>query len=158
MKSAFGMQLAALVAAVMVHFSVAAQPADQPKPQTPTVLKGGKVIDTAAARQMTTAKDVAFFDMRSPVNYGKGHLPGAKSLPYREVSDFKADFDATKDQFDLKALPADKNAKLVFYSDGPTGWKSYKAAVLAIKAGYTNVHYYRNGTDDWTKAGNQFVK
>lgn len=38
-------------------------------------------------------------------------LPGAKSLPYRENSAFKADFDASTDQLDLKILPADKAAR-----------------------------------------------
>ena len=135
-----------------------AQQSAAPKPQTPTTLKDGKVIDTAAAKQLSGTAGVLFFDFRSPVNFGKGHLPGAKSLPYRENSEFSADFDAGKDQFDLKVLPADKAARLVFYSDGPTGWKSYKASVLAIKAGYTNVHYYRSGTDDWVKAGNTLAK
>lgn len=159
MKNYWFFRAIAVVAAVLsMQISVSAQQTDQPKPQTPTVLKGGKVIDTALAKQMAAAKGVFVFDMRSPVNYGKGRLPGAKSLPYREASEFKAEFDATKDQFDLKALPADKAATIMFYSDGPTGWKSYKAATLAIKAGYTNVHYYRNGTDDWVKAGNAFEK
>lgn len=131
----------------------AAAQTDAPKPSTPSTVKGAQVIDTKAAKQLLDSKGAQFFDMRSPVNFGKGHLPGAKSLPYRENSEFKADFDATKDQFDLKALPPDRAARIVFYSDGPTGWKSYKAAVLAVKAGYTNVHYYRLGSDDWIKAG-----
>ena len=135
-----------------------AQSADQQKPQTPSTLPGGKVVNTQAVKQLIEAKGVALFDMRSPVNYGKGYLPDAKSLPYRENSEYKADFDAAKDQFDLKALPADRAAKIVFYSDGPSGWKSYKAAVLAIKAGYSNVHCYRGGTDDWAKAGNALQK
>ena len=147
-----------LAFASLLPFREAYAQTDVPKPPTPGMLKGGQVIDTKIAKQLVDAKGVLFFDMRSPVNFGKGHLPGAKSLPYRENSDFKADFDPAKDQFDLKALPADKGAKLVFYSDGPTGWKSYKASVLAIKAGYTNVHYYRAGTDDWVKAGLPLAK
>lgn len=158
MKCRLVRAVAAFVTALLMPFAAVAQQTDQPKPQTPTVLKGGKVIDTVTAKQMAATKGVFLFDMRSAVNYGKGRLPGAKSLPYRENSEFKAEFDATKDQFDLKALPAEKSATILFYSDGPTGWKSYKAAVLAIKAGYTNVHYYRNGTDDWVKAGNAFEK
>lgn len=140
------------VFATLFSVQAAAQTA-APKPETPTAIKGGQVIDTKTARQLLDGKNASFYDMRSPVNFGKGRLPGAKSLPYREASDFNANFDASKDQFDLKVLPADKAARLVFYSDGPTGWKSYKAAVLAIRAGYTNVSYYRSGSDDWFKAG-----
>jgi len=58
-------------------------------------------------------------------------------------------FDASQDQFDLSKLPADKNAKIVIYSDGPTGWKSYKAAVMSVNAGYKNVMYFRGGYADW---------
>jgi rhodanese-related sulfurtransferase len=87
--------------------------------------------------------------MRSAINFGKGHLPGATALPYKENSDYKAKFDSSKDVFDLGKLPADKNTAIVFYSDGPTGWKSYKAAVLAKKAGYKKVMWLREGTKGW---------
>lgn len=144
--------------AAVLTLSVSAQQAVAPKPQTPTALKGGQIVDAKAVKQLADAKGAALFDLRSPVNYGKGHIAGAKSLPYREVSEFKEDFDATKDQFDLKALPSNKAANIVFYSDGPSGWKSYKAAVLAIQAGYTNVQYFRGGTAEWVKAGYAFSK
>lgn len=144
--------------ATVLALGAQAQQPDQAKPQTPATLKGGQVVDAKAVKQLVDTKGASFFDMRSAVNYGKGHLAGSKALPYREASEYKEDFDAAKDQFDLKALPADKAAKIVFYSDGPTGWKSYKAAVLAIKGGYTNVHYFRGGTTDWLKAGYPLAK
>ena len=46
-----------------------------------------------------------------------------------------------------------KTASIVIYSDGPTGWKSYKGAVLAIKGGYKNVMYLRGGWAEWTAKG-----
>jgi len=72
---------------------------------------------------------------------------------YKEKSEKVENFDGSIDSFDFAKLPADKNAKLVFYSDGPTGWKSYKAAVLALKQGYPNVMYMRGGFADWTAKG-----
>lgn len=123
--------------------------AEKEKPQTPVVLKGGKLIDVAGAKALADGKSALFFDMRSAVNFGKGHIPGATPLPYKEKSDFSADFDASMDTFDLAKLPADKKTKMVFYSDGPTGWKSYKAAVLTIKAGYKNVMWFREGFASW---------
>lgn len=125
--------------------------ANAPKPETPTTLSGGRIVDAAGAKKLLDSNG-AFFDMRSAVNFGKGHIPGAKSVPYKERSEYNANFDASQDQFDIAALPADKKASVVFYSDGPTGWKSYKAAVLAIKAGYANVAYFRGGFDEWSKA------
>lgn len=119
------------------------------KPQTPVKLAGVKVVTADEAKQLLDGKKAVFFDTRSPVNFGKGHVPGANAIPYGEKSEFVADFDASKDKFDLAQLPADKNAAVVFYSDGPTGWKSYKAAVLAVKGGYKSVHYFRGGFAEW---------
>lgn len=123
------------------------------KPETPKELKGGKVISADEAKALLGKKESKFFDMRSPINYGKGHIPTAVSLPYKEKSGHKQDFNASQDEFDLSKLPPNKNAKIVFYSDGPTGWKSYKAAVIAIKAGYNNIMWFRSGSDGWEAKG-----
>jgi 3-mercaptopyruvate sulfurtransferase SseA len=123
--------------------------AQDKKPQTPATIAGGKVITADEAKKLLDGRKAAFFDTRSAVNFGKGHVPGAKAIPYGEKSEFAENFDAAVDRFDVSKLPADRNGALVFYSDGPTGWKSYKAAVLAIRAGYKSVHYLRGGWAEW---------
>jgi len=115
---------------------------------TPEVLENGRVITTEEAKDLLG--NAQFFDMRKPLNFGKGHVEGASPLPYDQKSAKAVEFDASVDRFDLSQLPTDKDQALVFYSDGPTGWKSYKAAVLAIRAGYTNVMWMRNGFAGWT--------
>ena len=120
---------------------------------TPTTLAGGKVITSEEARKLIDQKGILVIDTRSPVNFGKSHVPSAVSIAYKENSDKTANFDGTVDQFDLSKLPADKTASIVIYSDGPTGWKSYKGAVLAIKGGYKNVMYLRGGWAEWTAKG-----
>lgn len=120
-------------------------------PETPMTLEGGKVISADQAKSM--AGKAKFFDMRKAVSYGKGHLPGAQPLPYDQKSDKSPKFDATMDKFDISQLPADKSAAVVFYSDGPTGWKSYKAAVIAIRNGYTNAMWFRGGAAEWEAKG-----
>jgi rhodanese-related sulfurtransferase len=137
---------------LLAALSFGALAEEKPKPQTPATLAGGKVIAPAEAKTLLDGKQTLFFDMRSAVNFGKGHIPGAKALPYKENSEFVANFDESVDQFDLTQLPADKNAGMVFYSDGPTGWKSYKAAVKAIKAGYKKVMWFREGFASWQAA------
>lgn len=119
-------------------------------PPTPTSLKGGKVISVDDAAALSKSKGAVFVDTRSTLNYGKGHVPGAIGAAYKEKSEKVENFDSSIDQFDFAKIPTDKAAKIVFYSDGPTGWKSYKAAVMAIKQGYTNVMYLRGGFNDWT--------
>lgn len=119
------------------------------KPETPTTLAGGKVISVEEGKKLLDAKTAVFIDTRSVVNFGKGRVPGAVTAAYKEKSEPVADFDVSADSFELDKLPKDKNAAVVFYSDGPTGWKSYKAAVLSVKAGHKQVLYMRGGLADW---------
>lgn len=142
-----------IVASVFLNCAAAFAGDDPP---TPTVLEGGKVISVAEAKALVGKAN--FFDMRKAVSFGKGHVPGAVALPYGQKSDKAVNFDASADKFDMSQLPADKSAPLVFYSDGPTGWKSYKAAVVAIRNGYTNVMWMREGSAGWEAAGYEFAQ
>lgn len=119
-------------------------------PETPKQLKGAKVISVEEASKLAQGKGVTFVDTRSVINFGKGHVPGAVTAAYKEKSEKVENFDVSVDSFDFDKIPADKAAKVVFYSDGPTGWKSYKASVLAVQKGYSNVMYMRGGFSDWT--------
>jgi rhodanese-related sulfurtransferase len=142
----------ALMLTIGLTTGAAAMAADEPPP-TPTSLEGGKVITAEEGKKLADAKNVVFIDTRNVLNYGKGHVPTAVAAAYKEKSEKVASFDASQDQFDLGKLPTDKSAQVVFYSDGPTGWKSYKAAVLAIKSGYKNVMYMRGGFAEWVARG-----
>lgn len=133
--------------------SIAPAIAADERPDTPTTLKGGKAISIDEAKGLLDKKGAAFFDTRAVINFGKGHVPGATMVAYKEKSDFKPDFDVSQDSFELAKLPADKNVKIVIYSDGPKGWKSYKASVLAINAGHKNVMWMRDGFTGWTAKG-----
>lgn len=119
--------------------------------ETPTSLPGGKVVSANEAK--TLVGKARFFDMRKAINFGKGHVKGAAALPYDEKSEKSPSFDASKDGFDKSKLPSDKSTPLVFYSDGPDGWKSYKAAVLAVRAGHKNVMWMRGGITEWSAKG-----
>ena len=69
-----------------------------------------------------------------------GVLPGAVLLS--DYHDYK-----------LGELPADKNAKLVFYCGGTACTAAPKAAALAVKAGYEDVNVMREGIRGWVQAG-----
>jgi len=144
MKSILGGVLATLSFAL-------ATPALADDPPTPTSAKGVEVVSVEQAKALVGK--AKFFDMRAVLNYGKGHVKDAVPLPYDQKSERSESFDASKDKFDMAKLPKDKSTTIVFYSDGPTGWKSYKAAVLASRAGYTNVKWMREGTTGWTAKG-----
>ena len=119
---------------------------------TPALLPGAKLI-TAEEAVKAIGSGAILIDARVASEYAEGHIKGAINVPYRERSAKAADFDASKDQFDLGKLPGNKEAFVVIYCNGPECWKSYKAAVLAIKGGYSNVNWYRVGFPDWKSRG-----
>jgi rhodanese-related sulfurtransferase len=119
---------------------------------TPAVLSGAKLITAEEAVKAIGGGAVAI-DTRVASEYAEGHVKGALSVPYREKSEKSAEFDASKDQFDLSKLPVNKEAAIVLYCNGPECWKSYKAATVAIKGGYSNIHWYRLGFPDWKAKG-----
>jgi rhodanese-related sulfurtransferase len=118
---------------------------------TPTVAKGVQVISVEQARSLVGR--APFFDARRPLNFGKGHIKGAVALPYAQKSDRNERFDAAKDKLDMARLPEDKSSPIVFYSEGPSGWKAYKSAVLAARAGYSDVRWLRDGIAGWVAKG-----
>lgn len=73
--------------------------------------------------------------------YEEAHLPGALNLPHDEV-----------DTLAPTLLP-DKGAEVIVYcANGPCANSGIAAARLA-ELGYTNVHEYGPGKQDWIEAG-----
>ncbi|HMN94645.1 MAG TPA: rhodanese-like domain-containing protein [Hydrogenophaga sp.] len=120
--------------------------------ETPPTLAGAKVIQAEEAKKLLDG-GVPFYDTRVAAEYAEKTIKGAHSLVYRERSAKSADFDASQDQFDLTKLPANKAAPVVFFCNAGTCWRSYKAAAVAVKAGHTQVHWFRGGMPEWTAKG-----
>lgn len=118
----------------------------------PPALPGTKLVAADEVMKLL-AQGTPAVDVRVASEYADGHIKGAISVPYREKSAKAINFDATEDSFNLGKLPADKAAAMVMYCNGPDCWKSFKAATAAIKAGYTNVYWYRAGFPDWKAKG-----
>ncbi len=116
--------------------------------ETPAILEGVIIVDADRAQQMMRA-GTQVFDVRVAAEYAEAHIKGAQSLPYREKSAKATNFDKTQDNFDLKKLPANKNAPLIFYCNAGDCWKSYKASKVAVEAGYKHVHWFRGGLPEW---------
>ncbi|UCH81223.1 MAG: hypothetical protein JSW20_01080 [Nitrospiraceae bacterium] len=117
---------------------------------TPTEAPAGvKIISAADAKNQIS--NIKVFDMRKALNFGKGHLPGATSVPYKWTK--KGHPSQRTGEFDVSKLPADKNQKILFHSDGPNGWKSYYASKKAAEMGYTNVLWMREGFATWSEKG-----
>jgi rhodanese-related sulfurtransferase len=96
---------------------------------------------------------VLVVDARVANEYAEAHIKGAKSIPYKEKSVKAREFDSSLDSFDLAKLPASKAAPVIFYCNGTECWKSYKASVVSVRAGYTKVYWLRTGIPDWKSKG-----
>lgn len=124
---------------------------------TPTSLPGAKVITAVEARDLM-AKGIPIYDVRSDEAHKKGYVPGSILVPYDEASAKEVDFDPADDKFSLNRLPKDKNAPLIMFCDGSVCWKSYKSTVMAIKAGWKNIYWFRGGFPEWKEAGFAIAK
>ena len=119
----------------------------------PTPLEGGHILSVDDAYRLVSAHEARFIDVRKGINYGRGHVPGARYVGYSERSANSTALDPCQDSFDLTMLPDDQGTALVFYSHGDTGWKSCKAPVTAIRAGYKKVYWMRGGLASWVARG-----
>lgn len=119
---------------------------------TPRTLPGATMV-TAPEVSDLLKKGATLYDTRSAEEYNTRHIQGAKLLPYGEKSRKEVGFDDKADTFDVTKLPADKNAPVVFACNGAECWKSYKASLVALKAGHKQVYWFRGGFPEWNLAG-----
>ena len=143
-------RITVIFVAAMLAVTLAA-PAWAEKPLTPEKYPGAKVVDTNWVKSKQGS--VKIYDVRKKAEYIEGHIPGAISSPYKEKSEKSPDFDRTLDKLDLSDFPSDKGESVILHCNGPRCWKSYKATVWLVDAGYTNVNWYREGYPDWKKSG-----
>lgn len=120
--------------------------------ETPSSLAGVTIVDADKAKSLMDS-GVMLVDTRVAGEYAEAHIKGAVSIPYKEKSAKSADFDANKDHFKLSKLPADKSVPFITQCNGPDCWKSYKAAVVAVKAGHQTVYWFRDGIPAWKAKG-----
>lgn len=120
--------------------------------ETPASLSGVKLVNAAEVKKLLDG-GAPVIDTRVAAEFAEKSIKGAISVPYKEKSAKDVNFDAAVDQFDLKKLPSNKAASVVFFCNSGECWKSYKASVVAHRAGYTNVHWFRGGFPEWSAKG-----
>ncbi len=86
--------------------------------------------------------DVVIFDVRSSYEYDTLHIKGAQHLALND-----REFVST-----LQTLRKQESRPLVFYCNGHTCKKSYKATQKAMRVNVDNVYAYDAGIFEWTKA------
>jgi len=112
-------------------------------PPTPETLQGVRVVDDEFVR--ANYQKMKVYDTRRKGEYMESHIAGAISAPYIEKSGNTVDFDSTVDGFDRSKYPSDRDEPVILYCNGNRCWSCYKSAVMLVREGHTNVHWYRNG-------------
>ena len=161
--------LMAMIAAAEVFAAEVAEPEsyrlEDYRAPTPATLRGAKVIGTDEAEKIWRSRDAAFVDVLPrpprPRNLPEGTLwrdkprpdiPGSLWLPdtgYGELAAAMADYFA---RGLAKATHGDRARLVVLYCLADC-WMSWNAAKRAQEIGYSNVAWYREGTDGWFAAG-----
>jgi rhodanese-related sulfurtransferase len=121
------------------------------KAMTPESVEGATVVDADWVK--SNFGKVTVVDARKKGEYVESHIPGAISIPYKEKSEKKVDFDESKDKWNTSKFPTDKNLPLVVYCNGVKCWKSYKSVVRLVKAGHKKVYWLRDGFPGWQEKG-----
>lgn len=109
--------------------------------RSPEQVAGAETVDVVDAERLHRA-GVVFVDVRSKRLHTRQHIPGAVHL----------DLNSRFTEQEL-AQVIDKGEPFVVYCSGVTCTRSFRAAVRAVRWGYTEVKYFRGGVVDWRDAG-----
>lgn len=110
--------------------------------EAPMEIKGAKTLNADGVIDLIRkASNLVILDNRSSTDYEAGHIEGALWL---------LDSDITSETMLAHYVKA-KDAPILFYCNGLKCGRAAKAAAKAVEWGYTNVHYYALGLEEWTQ-------
>jgi rhodanese-related sulfurtransferase len=93
------------------------------------------------ARRLESGDGLVIVEALGPMYYDDAHLPGALNLPHDQVDELAA-----------TVLP-DRDAFVVVYCSNTACQNSVVASRRLVELGYTDVHEYVEGKQDWIEAG-----
>jgi thioredoxin len=95
-------------------------------------------------KKMASYPDVQLIDVRTPKEYERGHLPGAKNI------------DVNGDDFEGHASALDKDRPVFVYCK--SGHRSAEACTKLADMGFKNVHGLDGGIEAWGSAGKSVIQ
>lgn len=101
------------------------------------VIEDDEILSRDEFKLLRKNKKVKVYDVRPPMKYKMGHIPGAALIPAPAFNKF------------TYKLPEDKSTPIIFYGVG--GCLSPTALMNTKALGYNNVRIYTGGYPDWSK-------
>lgn len=114
-------------------------------------------IDSAQVLTMVESGKALIIDARKAGDFMVGSVPGAfncivsSGTPSIDASEIEKTVTDIKGCADV--MEADRSRLLVTFCNGLNCWRSAKAALAFKKLGFTKVHWYRLGMNDWKAKG-----
>jgi PQQ-dependent catabolism-associated CXXCW motif protein len=137
---------------------------DDYRAPSPATVAGGVMLDTDAAHQLWESGAAVWIDVlpapRRPENLPPsalwmplphGDIPGSLWLPDIGRGALSPDVEGYFRDHLATATKLRKDAAVVFYCLADC-WMSWNAAKRAASWGYTQIYWYRDGTDGWDAA------
>ena len=137
---------ASLLAALILCAATSALSAAESVPSRPTTAPTRKITMEQFDR-MRKEKDVVVLDVRTPREFGDGHVPGAVNLSLAGVP---------LKQFDEQVGRLDKGKTYLVHC--ARGVRSAAAVSRMQKLGFKHLLDYSGGMDEWRKAGKPLEK
>jgi rhodanese-related sulfurtransferase len=112
-------------------------------PKARLTLESGEniAISLEKAHAAFLSKGGVFLDARSPEDYKRGHIQGARNLPWEAVDEY----------YDSVMADIGENSLIIVYCDGDACALSKDLAVELLFRGYGNVRVLVNGWSAWVK-------
>ena len=119
-----------------------------PHGPTPLSIPGGTVVTTDQLDALTQSRNALLLDVLG----GQLTLPNAvdASGMGRAGVDERL-FQEEVDRFLANRTNNDRTVAIILFCSDPQCWLSYNAALRAMRAGYSNVYWYRGGLTAWQK-------
>ncbi len=105
---------------------------------------GIKRIDAEQAKELLEDDgEFIYVDVRTPDEYQRGHVPGAKNVPYMVRGHSGAGLQVNNNFVAMMQQEFTPEAKLILGCQ--KGGRSIRACRLLVEEGYTNLHHMRGG-------------
>ncbi|GGK26316.1 rhodanese-like domain-containing protein [Salinarimonas ramus] len=110
----------------------------------PMEIDGATTVDADGVIELVTSTpNLVILDNRSQGDYDAGHIEGAIRLIDTDIAS----------EADIAAHVGAKEDPVLFYCNGLSCGRAANAAIKAVNYGYSNVHYYALGMEEWKERG-----